>query len=226
MRTLAADKRYKILASTIVPRPIAWVTTRSAEGAVNAAPYSFFNAMGHDPPVVVLGILAHGEGRLKDTSRNILETREFVVNLVPERLAEAMNLTCIDAPPGVDETELASLALSPSETVLAPRLAESPVSFECRMHSMLHVGTHQVIVVGEVQIAHLADAILADPENCYIDTPNLHLIGRMHGSGWYTRTGDLLHMARPTYADYAARKAAEAEEPGGTLPGTRAAADG
>jgi flavin reductase (DIM6/NTAB) family NADH-FMN oxidoreductase RutF len=201
MRTLAADKRYKILASTIVPRPIAWVTTRDAAGVINAAPYSFFNAMGHEPPVVVLGILAHAEGRLKDTAQNIVDTGEFVVNLVPERLAEAMNVTCADAPPEVDETRLAGLALADSEVVGPPRLAQSPVSFECRTHTLLRVGTEQVIVVGEVQIAHVADEILLDPDLCHVDTPKMELIGRMHGSGWYVRTGDLFHMARPTYAE-------------------------
>jgi flavin reductase (DIM6/NTAB) family NADH-FMN oxidoreductase RutF len=177
------------------------VTTRSLAGVVNAAPYSFFNAMGHAPPIVVLGILAHAEGRLKDTGQNIHDTGEFVVNLVPEQLAAAMNITCSDAPPDVDETRLAGLALAPSEVVGPPRLAQSPVSFECRTHSFLRVGGNQVLVVGEVQIAHLADEILLDPDRCHVDTPAMELIGRMHGSGWYVRTGDLFHMARPSYAE-------------------------
>ena len=94
METLGAQNRYKILASTVTPRPIAWVTTRSEDGVVNAAPYSFFNALGHEPPTLALGLLA-GKGRFKDTATNILATGEFVVNLVSEANAEAMNVTCI-----------------------------------------------------------------------------------------------------------------------------------
>ena len=101
METLPQQDRYKILAASVVPRPIAWVTTKSRDGIVNAAPFSFFNAMGADPPTVVLGIMPR-EGRLKDTAANIQETAEFVVNLVSQANAEAMNVTCIDAPPEVD----------------------------------------------------------------------------------------------------------------------------
>ena len=108
MEALEAQNRYKILAATVTPRPIAWVTTLSESGVVNAAPYSFFNAMGHEPPTVAIGLLA-GSGRFKDTAANILETGEFVVNLVAETNAEAMNVTCIDAPPDVDELALAGL---------------------------------------------------------------------------------------------------------------------
>src|SRR5262245_18857127 len=106
METLEAQNRYKILTATVTPRPIAWVTTLSEKGVINAAPYSFFNAMGHEPPVVAIGMLS-GPGRFKDTATNVLETGEFVVNLVSERNAQAMNVTCIDAPPEIDELALA-----------------------------------------------------------------------------------------------------------------------
>ncbi len=100
---------YKLLAATVVPRPIAWITTQDAQGRVNAAPYSFFNVMGSAPPIVAIGLLADPKRGFKDTARNIMETGEFVVNLVPERLVEAMNVTAVDAPTGTDELRLAGL---------------------------------------------------------------------------------------------------------------------
>src|SRR4051812_38968386 len=108
METLEAQNRYKILTATVTPRPIAWVTTRSEDGIVNAAPYSFFNVLGHEPPTLAIGMLAD-PGRFKDPATNILATGEFVVNLVSEANAAAMNVPCIDAPAEVDELALAGL---------------------------------------------------------------------------------------------------------------------
>src|SRR5262249_10331500 len=149
-------------------------------GVVNAAPFSFFNVMGHDPPTVVLGILP-GNGRLKDTATNILERGEFVVNLVSEANAEAMNMTCIDAPPDVDELALAGLTAAPSRHIAPPRIVESPVSFECRTLTSLVTGPRQTIVIGRVLCAHVGDAFVQNAERCYIDTKGLRLIARMHG---------------------------------------------
>jgi flavin reductase (DIM6/NTAB) family NADH-FMN oxidoreductase RutF len=199
METLEAQNRYKILASTVAPRPIAWVTTLSGSGAINAAPYSFFNAMGHEPPTLAIGMLA-GSGRFKDSASNILETGEFVVNLVAEKNAEAMNVTCIDAPPDVDELALAGLTPVASHAVRPPRIAESPVSFECKTLASLVTGPRQTVVIGRVICAHIDEAVVQDKERCYIDTEKLNLIGRMHGSGWYARTTDLFQLDRPTWA--------------------------
>lgn len=201
METLPQQDRYKILAASVVPRPIAWVTTRSRDGLVNAAPFSFFNAMGSDPPTVALGLLPR-EGRLKDTAANIQETAEFVVNLVSEANAEAMNVTCIDAPPEVDELELAGLTPVPSLKVAPPRIGESPVAFECRLIAAMVVGPRQTIVIGRVVAAHIDDACVLNAERCHIDTPQLRLIGRMHGSGVYVRTADRFEMQRPTWAEW------------------------
>ncbi len=129
---MAAADRYELLLGTVVPRPIALITTLSPAGNLNAAPYSLFNIMGHDPPVMMVSVLPHPERRLKDTAANILATREFVVNLVSESIAEAMNIACIDAPPGVNELELAGLATASSARVKPPRVAASPIAFECR----------------------------------------------------------------------------------------------
>jgi len=218
METLEAQNRYKILASTVTPRPIAWVTTRSEDGVVNAAPYSFFNALGHEPPTLALGLLA-GKGRFKDTATNILATGEFVVNLVSERNAEAMNVTCIDAPPDIDELELAGLTPAPSHAVRPPRIAESPVSFECRVLTSLVTGPRQTIVIGRILRAHIDDAVVQDKARCYIDTQALRLIGRMHGSGWYARCTDLFQMDRPTWAEWQRNGVAVGQLASGEAPG-------
>lgn len=209
MDDLAPEVRYKILTATVTPRPIAWVTTRSSAGIVNAAPYSFFNAMGHDPPTLVLGLLRNAERGFKDTAENILSTGEFVVNLVPERLAAAMNITCMDVPPDVSEIDCAGLETAPSRHVAPPRIAQSPVSFECRSLASLVTGPRQTIVVGRVLAAHLADAVVLDAGRGHVDTPALDLIARMHGSGWYARTSDLFQLDRPTYASWTAARGGE-----------------
>ncbi len=214
METLDAARRYKILTATVTPRPIAWVTTLSADGVVNAAPYSFFNVLGHEPPTLALGLLA-GQGRFKDTATNILATGEFVVNLVSEANAAAMNVTCIDAPPAVDELRLAGLTAVPSHAVRPPRIEQSPVSFECRVLTSLVTGRHQTAVIGRIVRAHVDDAVVQDRERCHIDTPALQLIGRMHGSGWYARCNDLFQMDRPSWAEWQRNGNPYPPQPGG-----------
>lgn len=199
---MTAVERYKILVSTVVPRPIAWVTTLTQEGVPNAAPYSFFNVMGNDPPIVVIGVQGHPDKRFKDTGHNILSSSEFVVHLVSEATADAMNVTCIDAPPGVDELKLAGLETEPSVKVKPPRIAASPVAFECKVHTTLSFSPHQAIVVGRVVHAHIHDEYVLDRARCYIDTPNLKLVGRMHGTGWYSRSNDQFELERPVWADW------------------------
>jgi len=199
-RALTAAERYKILIGTVVPRPIAWVTTLSRDGARNAAPYSFFNAMSKDPPLVALGVQANGRGGMKDTGRNILDTGEFVVNLVPHALVEPMSFTSYEAPSEVDELEAADIKTTASVLVQPPRIALSPVAFECRLHTHLEVSPNHLIVLGEVVYAHVADEAMLDPAKLYIDTPKLDLIGRMHGRGWYAGTHDLFQIERPPEA--------------------------
>lgn len=200
---------YKLMTSTVTPRPIAWVTTLDVNGVVNAAPYSFFNAMGNDPPTVVVGLLRDPKKGFKDTAANIMNTGEFVVNLVPERLAKQMNVTSMDAPADVDELACAGLTAAPSLKIAPPRIAESPVAFECVNHSAVVTGPTQVIAIGRVVAIRIADELVLDADKGYIDTPNLGLIGRMHGSGWYARTGDTFQLDRPTYADWSAKRGDE-----------------
>lgn len=201
--TLPAPDRYRLLTAAVLPRPIAWAVTRSAEGRVNAAPYSFFNVFGSDRPVVCLGVLARPE-RPKDTAVNIRATREFVINLVPFALTEAMNLTCVEAPPEVDETRLAGLATLPSVAVRPPRIAASPVAFECRLIHEFESGPGQWLFVGEVLHAHVATRVLTgNPERPRIDHEALDLVARMHGPSAYLRTRDVFDLVRPVWADTA-----------------------
>lgn len=199
--TLAGPDRYRLLTATVTPRPIAWVVTLNEGGGVNVAPFSFFNVMGHSPPMVVLGLMTDAARGLKDTARNILARGVFTVNLVPEALAEAMNRTAIDAPYGVDEADLAGLELAPGQAIPVPRIAASPVSFECRLQLALTPGPAQTIILGEVLAAEIADAAVLDGGRCHIDTAALRTIGRMGGAGSYTRTRDTFTMARPVWAE-------------------------
>jgi flavin reductase (DIM6/NTAB) family NADH-FMN oxidoreductase RutF len=194
--TISARERYKLLVSTIVPRPIAWIVSQDLHGHLNAAPFSFFNAFAGDPPVVGIGIGSHDPGRPKDTRHNIRETGQFVVNLVSEQAAEVMNITAIEFERGVSEPHEAGLTTAPSVHVKAPRIAESPVSMECELLQIIDLGPEQSLVLGRVLAMHIRDDAVIDPAKHHIDTPKLKLIGRMHGAGWYARTTDLFKMDR------------------------------
>jgi flavin reductase (DIM6/NTAB) family NADH-FMN oxidoreductase RutF len=187
---------YKLLVSTVTPRPIAWITSLNAAGQLNAAPFSFFNVFAGDPPVVGIGISSHEPSRPKDTRRNIRETKEFVVNLVSEDVAEAMNVTAIEFEPKVNEIAEAELETIPSVHVKPPRIAASPVSMECALMQIVELGPDNGLVLGRVLAMHVRDDLVLDPAKHYIDTPRLKLIGRMHGTGWYARTSDLFQMDR------------------------------
>jgi flavin reductase (DIM6/NTAB) family NADH-FMN oxidoreductase RutF len=203
LAAIAETDAYKLLVSTVVPRPIALATTVDPGGRVNAAPFSFFNAVSSRPPVVVLGI-GPGEGKeggYKDTERNIRDTGEFVVNLVDEVLAERMNICDVAFPTGISELEMAGLHPLDSAGVRPPRIAEAPVSFKCQRITGLSLGAHSTLEVGRVIHIHIRDD-LVDPERFYVQTDKLRLIGRMHGRGWYARTSDLFLMDRISYADW------------------------
>jgi flavin reductase (DIM6/NTAB) family NADH-FMN oxidoreductase RutF len=193
---IPARERYKLLVSTIVPRPIAWIVSQDLHGQLNAAPFSFFNAFAGDPPVVGIGVGSHDPGRPKDTRRNIRETGQFVVNLVSEQAAEVMNITAIEFERGISEPHEAELTTIPSVHVKPPRIAESPVSMECELMQIIDLGPEQSLVLGRVLAMHVRDDAVIDPAKNHIDTPKLKLIGRMHGAGWYARTTDLLKMDR------------------------------
>ncbi|RKD40522.1 flavin reductase family protein [Rhizobium sp. WW_1] len=202
---VGSQNTYKLLAATVMPRPIAWVITLDAEGRLNAAPFSFFNVMGPSPPTVAIGIMADPERGFKDTARNILDTGEFVINLVPERLVEAMNVTAVDAPRGIDELSLAGLVTAPSAHIRPPRIAESPVAFECVSLSSVVTGPCQVVVIGRVLAVHVADDCVLDAERAHIDTPRLDLVARSYGSD-YVRSHDTFSLVRPKWSEWTGSK--------------------
>jgi flavin reductase (DIM6/NTAB) family NADH-FMN oxidoreductase RutF len=194
--------RYELLLSTVLPRPITIVTTLSIDGALNAAPYSLFNVVSHDPPVLMIAVLPHPERHLKDTAANIFATREFVVNLVPRSMAEAMNITNIDAPPGRNELTLADLQAEPSISVKPPRVATSPVAFECRLLTALSFNSDQAVMFGEVVTAFVSDHLVLDAAHGVVDAPRLDLFGAMHAARWYCSTADRFEMVRPTWPQW------------------------
>ncbi|WP_157017158.1 flavin reductase family protein [Mesorhizobium xinjiangense] len=190
--------QYKLLSSTVVPRPIALISSRSAAGIDNAAPFSFFNILGEAPPVVAVGIKNNPDGTMKDTAANIVETREFVVNMVDEATAEAMNQCSIDCPPEVSEVDLAGLTLTASNVINPPRITESPVSFECRLLECLGTVPDRCIIIGEIVSMHIRDGLL-DPETLRVDIEAYRPVGRIFAS-LYLRASDTFEMKRPFMA--------------------------
>lgn len=189
---------YRLMASSIVPRPIAWVVTQALDGTRNAAPYSFFNMMGSEPPIVAIGVLAGATG-VKDTAANIAETNEFVVHLVSEQLAEQMNSTSASLAPEADELALAGIETVAATVVRPPVIAAAPVAFECRALNMIEAGPRQFVIIGQVLMAHFDKAILTDEDGARprVRTEDIGLIARMHGTDMYARTTDLFSMQRP-----------------------------
>lgn len=196
---------YKLLASTVVPRPIAWVVTTNEDGSPNAAPFSFFNYFSGFPPAVCIGMTDRPTGP-PDTFVNMRRSGDFVINLVPESLAEAMNITAIEFPPGVSEIEQAGLGTLKSTLVRPPRIEGSPVALECRFAQALDVldGKARIVVAHVIGI-HIDDAMLKDASRCYVDTEKLALIGRMESPGCYVRTADRFTMATPSVEQWGAR---------------------
>jgi flavin reductase (DIM6/NTAB) family NADH-FMN oxidoreductase RutF len=196
---MAKSDTYKLLAGVILPRPIAWVVSRDPAGAVNAAPFSFFNIVSSDPPLVAISISGAPDRPYKDTLENIRAHKEFVVHMVPEELAEAMNTTATNAPQGVDETVLAELEMAACAVVDVPRIAGSPVALECRLFEVLEPGGSSVIVLGKMVYAHIRESAFDDLEKLYVDPAKLRLIGRMHGAGGYCTTRDVFHIDRKSW---------------------------
>ncbi|WP_135825431.1 flavin reductase family protein [Halorussus ruber] len=185
---------YRTLAGAVVPRPIAWVSTTNPDGIDNLAPYSFFNVVAYDPPVVMFAPVDDDDapGGLKDTPRNVRETEEFVVNVVTESVAEAMNQTSATLPAGESEFDRADLTRADSTAVTPPRVAESPVAFECSLYEMVDVG-ESTMVLGEVEWVHVDDEVTTDGK---MDVEKLDAVGRLSGS-LYATTENRFSMERP-----------------------------
>src|SRR6202047_1049102 len=203
LRDLSRHDRYKLLCGVVVPRPIALVTTLDINGAVNAAPFSFFNVFSEDPPLIVLGLQHKPDHTPKDTTRNILRDGEFVVHMVDEPLAAAMNDCAVDFPSGESEVAAAGLATLPSVDVRVPRLAAAPFSLECRRSVSLAFGAARALLVGGVLRVH-ARAGLVDEVNMYVDLAAYRPIGRLFGN-LYTYQRESFAMDRESHSQWAAR---------------------
>src|ERR1017187_2139444 len=190
-----ADRAYQLLASLVTPRPIALVTTLSPDGKINAAPFSLFNLMGANTPICAFAPGDRDNGTPKDTALNIRATHEFVVNLVDEKIAEAMNQCAASLPYGENELVRAGLTAAPSSIVKPPRIVESPVNLECTEWGTLQIGENRV-VIGLIKLIHLRDELF-DSEKRRIRTDKLFLIGRMASPHWYCKTRERFEMIRP-----------------------------
>jgi flavin reductase (DIM6/NTAB) family NADH-FMN oxidoreductase RutF len=192
---ITPQQQYKLMSGTIVPRPIALVTTLGPQGA-NAAPFSLFNMVGVDPPMLMFS-LSPREGALKDTVRNIQALPEFVVHIVDESVKEKMNICSADFPHGTSEIDFAGFRTEPSVKVRPPRLVECPAQFECKLLQIIPLGRRpNLMVIGEVVMMHYRDGIV-DADKLHVDAGRLGALGRMEGAGMYTRTTDRFMMARP-----------------------------
>jgi flavin reductase (DIM6/NTAB) family NADH-FMN oxidoreductase RutF len=188
---------YAWMISTILPRPIAWVSTISADGKTNLAPFSIFQGVTSNPPTLMFCPVNDRSGNKKDTVRNIEQVPEFVVNLVPFALAEQMNNCSALLPYGESEFDRFGIAPTPSERVRPPRVAAAPVAFECTLERFVHIGEGPLaanVVFGRIHIAHVSEAVLDGGGKP--DPAKLDLIGRMGGES-YTRTCERFDLPRP-----------------------------
>ena len=180
---LTPAERYKMMCAAVIPRPVAWITSLDTAGVVNAAPFSFFNVFSEDPALVIVGMNRRPAGETKDTLNNIEATGEFTVNLADTALAQKMVATAAGFPPGVSEPEVLGLALAPGETIDTPRLADAPVSLECKLFEARAVGPERHLVIGEV-VGLVARDGLYDPETLRMTVPHYDPVVRLFATGY------------------------------------------
>lgn len=190
-----AERAYQLLASLVCPRPIAWVTTLNEDGSVNAAPFSFFNVLGDDPPMVMFCPGNRDDGSPKDTARNCRRSGEFAINLVDEALGALMVRTSASLPYGVSEIETEGIALTPGSSIAVPFITLSPAALECVVHDIQEIG-HNRLIIGLVQRIHVRDE-LVDSAQKRIRTDLYHPMGRMAVPDWYCHTRDQYAIPRP-----------------------------
>ncbi len=198
--TLPAATCYKLLVAAVVPRPIALVSTMGTDGVVNAAPFSFFNLIGDDPPMVIVSVENRPEGPPKDTRRHIDATGEFVVNLVDEPMAERMHACSHDFPPGVSEPAEVGFALERSQVVKPPRLAEAPFSLECKLIQRVEINPRRLLAIGQVVWMRARDGLI-DAQSMRVNTAEYHPVGRLYADR-YIRTRDSFSItSSPQYLE-------------------------
>jgi flavin reductase (DIM6/NTAB) family NADH-FMN oxidoreductase RutF len=201
-RELSARDKYKLMIGTVVPRPIALVTTVDPQGRVNAAPFSFFNCLSADPPILALGVENHPDMRFKDTGLNIRLTEVFTVNIVSHAIAEAMHVCAVPFAPEQDELKAAGLTAMPGKVVASPWIKEAPASFECRRHLTFELGRSRQIILGEIVFAHY-HADVVDAGRMRVDPAKLDAIARLGGNTCAT-IRDRFEMLTPTLDEYLA----------------------
>ena len=200
---LPVGHAYKLLVGLVAPRPIALITSVDENGLLNAAPFSAYNYLCTDPPILGVGVSNRPNQPFvpKDTARNIRRTHEFVVNVVTEDIAGKMNLCATDFPREMSEVDLAGFTTAPSQKVKPPRLAEAHAALECREHTTMEIG-HSRIILGRVVAVYVEDRYV-DPAGPYILAEELHAIGRMNGLGNYVRTRDaFMTIPRISYEEW------------------------
>ncbi len=203
VETMKPHNIYNLLIGLVAPRPVALVTSLDEKGTLNAAPYSAYNYLCTDPPIVALGVTNKPGGDFvpKDTARNIRRTREFVVNVVTEDLLAAMNVCATDFPSDVSEIEMAGLDTAPSQFVKVPRIKQAHAALECVEFTSTEIGNSRIIL-GKVVAMYVEDKFI-DPAGPYVLSEELHAIGRMNGQGAYVRTRDaFLHVQRIPLAEW------------------------
>jgi flavin reductase (DIM6/NTAB) family NADH-FMN oxidoreductase RutF len=207
MEKPAGRLSHNLLIGLVAPRPIALVTSMNEDGGLNAAPFSSYNYLCTDPPIIGMGVTNRTPGGPvpKDTARNIRRTGEFVVNVVTEDLMQKMNVCATDFPAEVNELEMAGFTTTPSQVVKVPRIAEAHAALECREFTTMEIGRSRIIL-GRVVSIYVEDQFI-DPAGPYVRAEELHAIGRMNGLGAYVRTRDaFLMMPRFTYEEWKAGK--------------------
>jgi flavin reductase (DIM6/NTAB) family NADH-FMN oxidoreductase RutF len=203
LEEIAGSDTYKLLVGLVAPRPIALITSLDEHGHLNAAPFSAYNYLCTDPPIVGIGVTNRTNDRYmpKDTARNIRRTGEFVVNVVTEDIAEKMNICATDFPAEMNEVELAGFTTVPSAKVKPPRIAEAHAALECREYTTMEIGRSRIIL-GRVAAIYVEDRYV-DPAGPYIKADELHAIGRMNGLGNYVRTRDaFISIPRISYEEW------------------------
>ena len=178
-------ERYKLLIGLVIPRPIAWISTRSANGLANCAPFSFFNVFSEEPPLCVIGINPRSDGALKHTLKNIRRTREFVVNLVDEATANAMHVSSHEFAEDESEFEKTGLTEAPAALVQHPRIAEAAACLECRLERLIEISGTRELVLGEILLVHARDGII-DPATKRISEERYRPVGRLFADRYCT----------------------------------------
>jgi flavin reductase (DIM6/NTAB) family NADH-FMN oxidoreductase RutF len=203
MEDATARQTYNLLIGLVAPRPIAWVTSMNEDGILNAAPFSAYNYLCIDPPIIGIGVTDRPTGGFvpKDTAQNIRRTGEFVVNVVTEDLIHEMNLCATDFPPEFNELEMAGLTTAPSQVVKVPRIEQAHAALECKEYTTMEIGRSRIIL-GSVVAMYIEDKFV-DPAGPYIRAEELHAVGRMNGLGSYVKTRDsFLTVPRISYEEW------------------------